>query len=134
MRAELSNHIIPSSHAHLPAVPNFIFETKGSAGPSIEASRRACHNGAVGARAMQSLRTYRRDEPVCDNNVYSISSIYYGGALKKYGHSVAKPKGPETRQEYYMHPSQLGVWTMDVDTNSFMRGATAFKNALASWI
>ena len=128
VRAELSNHIIPSSHAHLPAVPNFVLETKGPTGSWLEASRKACHNGAIGARAMQSLRTYRQDEPVCDNDVYSFSSIYYCGTLKMYGHSVAQPKGPETRQEYYMH--QLGVWAMDGNTNQFKDGATAFKNVL----
>lgn len=78
---------------------------------------------------MQSLRTYRQlqDEPVYDNNIYSISSIYYDGQLKMYGHSVAQPKGPETRQEYYMH--QLSGWSMTRSTDDFNRRATAFKNA-----
>ena len=127
VRAELSNHIIPSNHAHLPAVPNFVLETKGPSGSWFEASQQACHNGAIGARAMQSLRTYRQDEPVCGNNIHSISSIYHCGTLKMYGHSVAQPKGPETRQEYYMH--QLGAWAMTGSTNNFNEGATAFKNA-----
>ena len=94
VRNELSKHIIPSNHTHLPVVPNFFLEAKGPDGSAAVARRQACHNGAMGARAMQSLRSFGQSEPVYDNNAYTISTTYYEGQLKMYGHSVAQPKGP----------------------------------------
>ncbi|KAI4154574.1 MAG: hypothetical protein LQ340_001583 [Diploschistes diacapsis] len=128
VRNELSKHIIPSNHTRLPAVPNFFLEAKGPDGSLAVAKRQACHDGAISARAMQSLRSYRQDEPIYDNNAYTISSIYHGGQLKMYGHSVAQPKGPGTRPEYYMH--QLRSFAMTDFTDTFLDGATAFKNAV----
>jgi len=127
VRTDLSKHITPSSHAHLPAVPNFSLEAKGPDGSLAEALRQACHNGAIGERAMQSLETYGQDEPVYDGNAHTISSIYHGGTLKMYAHSAAQPNGPGTRPEYYMH--QIKGWSMTSDQDTFLKGATAFKNA-----
>jgi hypothetical protein len=125
---QLNKHIIPSNHTHLPAVPNFSLEAKGPDGSLAEALRQACHNGAVGERAMRSLEAYGQDQPVYDNNIHTISSIYHGGMLKMYGHSIAQPNGPETQPEYYMH--QLDVWGMTGNKKKFLEGATAFKNAV----
>ncbi|KAF2229648.1 hypothetical protein EV356DRAFT_455391 [Viridothelium virens] len=125
---ELSKHIIPSKHAHLPAVPNFFLEAKGPYGSGAAAKRQVCHDGAIGARAMQSLRSYGRSEPVYDNHAYTISATYHEGTLKLYNHWVAQPNGPGTRPEYYMH--QLNTWSMAGNKDAFLQGATAFKNAL----
>ena len=128
VRNELSKHIIPSNHTHLPAVPNFFLEAKGPDGSAAVARRQACHDGAIGARAMQSLRSFGQSEPVYDNNAYTISTTYHEGSLKMYGHSVAQPKGPGTRPEYYMY--QLRSFAMTGTADSFRQGATAFKNAM----
>jgi hypothetical protein len=125
---QLNKHIIPSSHTHLPAVPNFSLEAKGPDGSSAEALRQACHNGALGERAIYSLEAYGQDQPVYDNNIHTISSIYLHGTLKMYGHSVAQPNGPGTRPEYYMH--QLNALGMTGNWNTFLEGATAFRNAM----
>ena len=127
VRTDLSNLIIPSSHTHLPAVPTFSLEAKGPDGSLAEAMRQTCHNGAIGERAMRSLHTYKQDEPVYDNRVNTISSIYHGGQLKVYGHSAAQPNGQGMRPEYYMH--QLGAYAMTGTPRNFRDGATAFKNA-----
>ncbi|MCJ1394135.1 hypothetical protein MMC18_007013 [Xylographa bjoerkii] len=124
----LSKHIIPSNHIHLPAAPNFFLEAKGLDGSPAVAKRQACHDGAIGARAMQSLRSFGQSEPVYDNNAYTISTIYYNGALKMYGHSVAQPNGPGTRPDYYMH--QLRFFVMTDTADSFSQGAITFKNAM----
>ena len=128
VRDQLSKDIIPSKHTHLPAVPNFFLEAKGPDGSLAVAQRQALHDGAIGARAMQSIQSYGQEEPVCDNNAYTITSIYHGGVLKMYGHSVAQPQGPGGRSEYYMH--QLGLFAMTHTLDSFRQGATAFKNAM----
>ncbi|KAH0563109.1 hypothetical protein GP486_002327 [Trichoglossum hirsutum] len=125
---QLNKHIIPSSYTHLPAVPNFSLEAKGPDGSLAEALRQACHNGAVGERAMHSLEAYGQDQPVYDNNIHTISAVYHGGTLKMYGHSIAQPNGPEMRPEYYMH--QLDAWSMTGNIKKFLEGVTAFKNAV----
>jgi hypothetical protein len=126
VREDLSEHIAPQPG--LPIVPNFFLEAKGPNGSAAVAVRQACHDGAIGARAMQSLRSYRQDMPAYDNNISAISSTYHAGTLKMYAHSVAQPNGPGTRPEYYMH--QLRSFAMTDTADSFRQGATAFKNAM----
>ena len=128
VRKNLSKHIIPSHHADRPIVPNFFLEAKGPDGSNAVVRRQACHNGAIGARAMQSLHSYEQEPPVYDNNIYTISSTYHAGILKIYGHSVAQPNGPGTRPEYHMH--QLKACAMTDDKETFLKGATVFKNAM----
>ncbi|KAI9776051.1 MAG: hypothetical protein M1839_000654 [Geoglossum umbratile] len=125
---QLSRHITPSSRTTLPVVPNFSLEVKGPDGSAAGVLRQACNNGAVGARAVHSLEAYGQDQPIYNNNVCAISSTYHSGVLKMYGHSVAQPDGPGTRPEYYMH--QLNCWGMTGDKDTFLKGATAFKNAI----
>lgn len=130
VRKKLDNIIVPSGHTHLPAAPNLFMEAKGPRGDQTEALLQACHDGAIGARAMQSLQAYGQETPVYDNMARTISTIYHGGTLKMYAHSVGQPNGLGTEPEYYMH--QMGTWGMtdNSDRNTFLRGATAFKNAL----
>ncbi|KAF2457518.1 hypothetical protein BDY21DRAFT_385781 [Lineolata rhizophorae] len=128
VRNELSEYIIPLNNTLLPAVPNFFLETKGPRGLAVVAQRQVCHDGAIGARAMQSLRSYGQSEPVYDNNAYTISSTYENGHLVMYSHSVAQPNGPGTRPEYYMH--RLRSFSMVDSAATFLDGATVFKNAV----
>ncbi|WEW61564.1 hypothetical protein PRK78_007055 [Emydomyces testavorans] len=123
---ELSSHIAP--RPSLPIAPNLFLEAKGPAGSTVVGLRQACHDGAIGARAIHSLQTYRQKTPVYDNNIYTISSTYHAGQLKMYGHSAAQPNGPGTQPEYYMH--QLNAYSMTGDQEIFLKGATAFKNAM----
>lgn len=126
VRGALSGHILPQPA--YPIAPNFFLEAKGPNGSTAVALRQACHDGAIGARAMHSLQTYGQETPVYDNNIYSISSTYHAGTLKMYGHSAAQPNGPGTQPEYYMH--QLKGYSMTSDQETFLKGATAYKNAM----
>jgi len=127
VRNELSTHIIPFNHTHLPTVLNFFLKAKGPDGSAAVARRQACHNGAIGVRAMQSLHLYGQSELGYDNKAYTISSTYHEGQLKMYSHSVAQPNGPGTQLKYYMH--QLNTWGMTDNKDAFLQEATAFKNA-----
>jgi hypothetical protein len=130
VRSSLDKTILPSGHAHLPAVPNFFMEAKGPDGLVAECKRQAYHDGAIGVRAIHSLQTFGQKNPVHDNSARMISTIFYDGQLKMYACSTAQPNGPGTQPEYYMH--QIGTWSMTDNSNqkTFLRGATAFKNAL----
>ena len=127
VRDQLSKNIVPSKHSHLPTVPNFFLEAKGPDGSLPEARRQALHDGAIGARAMQSIQSYGKSEPVYDNNAYTISSTYQNGLLQIYSHYTSQPHGHRKRPEYYMH--RLGAYAMMNSIETFLDGAKAFKNA-----
>jgi hypothetical protein len=127
IRRELGRHIIPSRDDSLPMVPNFFLEAKGPDGSLAVALRQACYDGALGARGMQSLRSYSQGAGACDNRSYTISTIYHGGTLKVYCHYACQPNGPDANPEYYMH--QLNAWSLTGNPGSFVKGITAFRNA-----
>ncbi|KAI1942731.1 hypothetical protein LOZ66_001137 [Ophidiomyces ophidiicola] len=127
IRKELSNQIIPSTQDDLPMVPNFFLEAKGPDGSLAVAMRQACYDGAIGARGMQSLQSYRQDKLTYDNNAYTITSIYHGGTLKLYTAHISEPRGPGCRPGYIM--SQLNGWAMTGDAETFRQGASAYRNA-----
>jgi hypothetical protein len=59
VRERLSDKIVPSRRKHLPVLPNFFVEIKGPSGSRIVAKWQECYYGALGARGMHALRTYR---------------------------------------------------------------------------
>lgn len=127
VRDELSDKIIPSTQHDLPIVPNFFLAAKGPDGSIAVAGRQASYDGALGARGMHSLQSYRQDEPTYDNSAYTITSIYHGGQLKIYTSHPAQPNGSGSRPEYYM--TQLRSFAMTDTADTFRQGATAFRNA-----
>ena len=106
--------------------PNFFLAAKGPDGSLAVAGRQACYDGALGARGMHSLQSYRQDEPVYDNIASTITSIYYGGNLKMYTSHVAQPRSPEGRLEYHM--TQLRSFAMTNTADTFRQGARAYRN------
>ncbi|KAL8932935.1 MAG: hypothetical protein Q9211_006046 [Gyalolechia sp. 1 TL-2023] len=127
VRDELSGHIIPSTQDDLPIAPNFFLAAKGPNGTAAVAGRQACYDGALGARGMNTLQSYGEDEPVHDNNAYTITSIYSDGQLKMYTSHPTQPTGPEGRLGYCM--TQLDGWCMTGNAKTFRQGATAYRNA-----
>ena len=55
VRCDLGKQIVPCNNTSLPAAPNFFVEGKSEGGRADVAKRQACHDGAIGARAMHSL-------------------------------------------------------------------------------
>ncbi|KAL9083478.1 MAG: hypothetical protein Q9165_008505 [Trypethelium subeluteriae] len=127
VRDDLNTKIIPSRQDSLPAVPNFFLEVKGPSGTAVVARRQACYNGALGARAIHTLQSYRLERPVYDNNAYTISSTYNDGTLKVYAHHPRQPHRSRTQPEYYMH--QVGAFAVTHNADIFRQGATVFRNA-----
>jgi len=127
IRTELSDHIIPSTQHDLPIVPNFFLAGKGPDGSIAVAARQASYDGALGARGIHSLQSYRQDEPAYEKNAYTMTSIYDGGTLKIYTSHLAQPNGSGSRPEYYMN--QLGAFAMTNNPETFRDGAQAFRNA-----
>ncbi|KAF2187929.1 hypothetical protein K469DRAFT_769804 [Zopfia rhizophila CBS 207.26] len=80
----------------------------------------------VGARAMHSLQSYKKDEPVYDNNAYAMTSTYQDGTLKMYTSHVAQPCSPGGRPEYHM--TQLNGYNITGNRNTCLEGLRAYRN------
>lgn len=127
VRRDLSQKIRPTKHMNVPVTPNFFLEAKAPKGGADVARLQACYDGAYGARAVHSLQSYGKTEPVYDGNAYTLSSTYHDGTLKLYAHHPTAPITPGGRPEYHM--TQLKAYALTSDRDTFVDGATAFRNA-----
>ncbi|KAK5071432.1 hypothetical protein LTR70_010554 [Exophiala xenobiotica] len=127
VRDELSGHIVPSTQDDLPICPNFFLAAKGPDGSLAVATRQACYDGALGARAMHSIRTHQQTRPASEDGAFSITSIYHGGTLKMYTSHCTDTGNSESRPEYHMH--QLRSFAMADTAETFRQGAAFYRNA-----
>ena len=129
VRKDLGKHIVPCNDTSRPAAPNFYVEGKSAEANPSKAKLQACHDGAVGARAMHSLQNYGVVEPKYDGNAYSQSASFHGGTgtLKLYTHHMTPPEAPGGRPEYHM--TQLRSFSMTDNAERFREGATGYRNA-----
>ncbi|KIW35735.1 uncharacterized protein PV06_11924 [Exophiala oligosperma] len=127
VRADLGPYIIPSTvDLTRPAAPNFFVEGKSPQGRADVAKRQAMHDGAFGARAIHELRNYKAEEPEYDNKARSFSATYQDGHLQTYAHHLTAPLTPGGEPEYHM--TQTKAFAMTSDKETFVRGATAYRN------
>ncbi|EFR04991.1 hypothetical protein MGYG_07994 [Nannizzia gypsea CBS 118893] len=128
IRKALKDKIIPSTAEDRPMLLNFFFEAKGPSGSLPVASLQACYDGALAARGIHSLQSYKKDT-VYDGNAYTVTSTYHGGTLRLFTTHIAAPTAEsDNRPEYIM--SKLDGWYMTGNSESFRKGATAYRNAL----
>ncbi|EEQ29627.1 hypothetical protein McanMca71_006708 [Microsporum canis] len=126
IRDKLCKFIIPSTQTSLPMLPNFFLEAKGPDGLPIVATRQACYDGALGARGIYKLQSYK-EKPIYDNNAYTITSTYQSGQLKIYTNHIAAPQDSNGRPEYVM--TELNAWSVAGNIDSFRQGVSAYRNA-----
>ncbi|OAA49667.1 hypothetical protein NOR_01590 [Metarhizium rileyi] len=126
IRQELSNYIQPSTQHDLPITPNYLLQAKGPDGSLSVATRQASYDGALGARAIHCLQSYRQTERQYNNNAYTITSIYHGGTLKMYTSHPIRPPVAGGRPGFVM--TQIKAWCMTGDADTFRQGAAAFRN------
>ena len=92
--------------------------------------RQACYHSALGARGVHELRTYVNPETAFDNNAYTVSSTYSGGAgggfLTLY---ATYPTYSDDRRRTEYNMNQLRSFAMTDNPDSFRQGAGAFRNA-----
>jgi hypothetical protein len=77
----------------------------------------------LGARGILLLQSYGQDEPVFDNNAYTITSTYHDGTLKIYNVYPSRPASPGGRPQFYIH--QVNTWGMTGNTDR--QGAAAYR-------
>lgn len=126
VRQDLESYIIPTGHRIAPAAPNFFLEVKSHSGGIEVAKRQACYDGAIGARAMLKLHSYRQGKPLFDDNAYTVTSTYYAGIVRIYTTHVTS-LGSNGPLEYHM--SLVGGWDTVGDPETCRRGLTAFRNS-----
>jgi hypothetical protein len=127
IRDELNHLIIPSTQGHLPIIPNFFLEVKQRHGSVAVAERQACYHGALGARGMQSIQSYKSARPIYDNRAYTITGTYHDGTLKLYTSHVVRPEDPQLPPAYVM--TQLNSWSLTGELSGFCAGVAAYRNA-----
>lgn len=126
LRKRLNKAIIPSTRKEMPFLPNFFAEAKGPDGSLNVAVRQACHDGAVGARAMHSLRSLGGTEAY-DGNAYAASAIYHGrGGLELFTHHMTQPRGSGTLP--HTHMERIFANNMTHSPRDFREGRNAFRN------
>jgi len=129
VRDQLGDLIIPSTNTTNPIAPNFFFEAKSEKGRADVAKKQACHDGAIGARAVHSLQNYGADEVVYDGKAYSFTSTFHNGTgtLQMY---TSHPTAPQTTGEQAdYHMTQVKAFAMTSDRETFQKGATYYRNA-----
>lgn len=128
VRKQLDGLVVPSTQHDLPIAPNFLLQVKGFHGSIAVALLQACYNGTLGARAMLSLQSYGRPSPIYDNKAYVLTSIYHFGILMMFTVHPLPPAKPDREPGYIM--THLNSWSMTGNYDSFLQGATAYRNGL----
>lgn len=127
VRRDLGPFIIPTGHRTAPVAPNFFLEAKAPKGGSDVSKRQACYNGALGARAMHKLQSYKQDEPVYDGNPYTITSTYHAGTGTLQMYTTHLTQSTDGTPEY--HTTQVRSLALTDTPDGFRQGATVFRDA-----
>ncbi|KUI61997.1 hypothetical protein VP1G_09137 [Cytospora mali] len=126
VREDLDKTIIPTKHASVPIVPNLFLEAKSLEGNCDVARRQAVLNGAHGARIMNALQNYLKEEPEYDGNSYAFTATLLDGQLRLYAHHLAAPDSPGQVPHY--HTTQLKAYALTGDSDYWLEGTGAFRN------
>lgn len=126
IRADLNGLVVPSTQHDLPIAPNFFLQVKGPDGTPAVATRQACYDGALGARGMHSLQSYKAPGPIFDNQAYTLTSIYQDGQLKIYTSHPIQPMTADGSPGYAM--TQVKTFSLTGDDAAFRAGAAAYRN------
>ncbi|KAM0421261.1 hypothetical protein ACHAPT_010983 [Fusarium lateritium] len=126
IRDDLAARIIPSTMEDKPMAPNFFLEVKGPDGSAAVAARQARYDGAIGSRIICTLQNHGREESCYDGQAKTFTSTYHDGTLKLFAHHITAPITEGGRPEYHM--TQLRTFAMTDTRETFVQGATAFRN------
>lgn len=124
---DLDPVIIPTIFVKAPVLPNFFLEARGEC--RHVKKRKACYDGALGARAMESLQSFGQAKPIYDGNAYTITSTFHrdDGSLTIYATHLTQPEDSKIEASYHM----THVWSFSLldSPEAFRMGAAAFRNA-----
>ncbi|KAI9163575.1 hypothetical protein HJFPF1_05192 [Paramyrothecium foliicola] len=128
VRDELAGHSMPSTKLDVPMAPNVFLTVKGPHGTSMTAINQTRYDGALGSRAMHSLRNYGVGEPAYDSKPDAFSFTFSNGLLRGYAHHMTAPTADGGRPEYRM--KIMGGWALTNSRATCVEGISAFRNTL----
>lgn len=126
LRAALYHKIFPSTDEGVPVAPNFFLSVASHGGEHATATRQACYHGALGARGIQSLQSFKQPEPDWYNKAYTLTSTYHRGRFEMYAVHLTPPLAPGHPPGYAMTP--VGSWDMVGSPTRFRRAMMAWRN------
>lgn len=128
IQEQLHKQIRPSSQSNRSVAPNFFIEAKGHHGTRRAATRQACYDGALGARAMHSLRLFGGvGDSGYDDKAYTIMSTYRAGTLRIYTTHPTRSRSPDRPTDYVM--TQIGHYSLIGSPESYREGRDAYRNS-----
>lgn len=118
--------IVPTKHTREPVLVNHTLEAKGPYGASAVAQTQITYNGACGARAMDSLRSYATpDSPLSDGTAQTFGATYTDGSMFFY--STHSRKSPWGNARAYYTTRLAAVQTLSSPAE-LRRGVTLWRN------
>ena len=129
---KLDKMIIPSKQLEYPMLPNFMLAKKGPGGSLEVAERQISHDGALGARAMHTIQSFGRNQPLdtfFDENAYTITMIYQRGVLHMFTCHPTRSRELNTSRRTEYVSNLVRIWGLIGSLEDFLKGATAFRNA-----
>lgn len=129
VRNDLGRNIAPSTNLHIPLLPNFFMEVKGSDGSMNVLKRQVAQDAAFGARAMLEIQSYSDGGRMYDGNAYTIVSTYHSGAalLNLYAMHPTHLADPTGKPGYHM--TQIRSFAMIDSAEACHEGLTWFRNS-----
>jgi len=129
VRSNLGPYIIPCTDTSRPLLPNFFTEVKGPKGDAIELKLQITQDLGNGARGMHKLQSYKQKNPTYDGKAYTLGATYHSGTgtLQMYAMHPTEPARPGGDPQY--HTTQINGFHMTGNRNTFLEGATWFRNA-----
>ena len=106
---------------------NHFTEFKGPSAANYVADHQACYNGAIGARAVNELRSFSTDGSILDdNNAYTITSTYCHGLLNIHtAHTTHQHGAPQPER----HTNRVGTWFLPQSSQQFREGVGAYRHS-----
>ncbi|KAI9674785.1 MAG: hypothetical protein M1817_001689 [Caeruleum heppii] len=129
VRKELEAHIAPSKTMTTPLAPNFFLSVIGMQGLAVLRTRQALHYAAIGARAMNTLRSYGGSNSIGDDggDAHVIITTFYAGELSIY--TMLPVKSTSLERDMDFHLVLLETAHLMDSFQSFVAGIKAFRNA-----
>lgn len=102
IRDEIGQYIA-SGIVRSPMVVNDFAEIKGPDGREQHLMNQVAYDGAIGARAMHSMRAFGTDSPPADKKARSFVTAYAGGQASFYASYMGQPAGVGATPYYTYH-------------------------------
>ncbi|KXS97902.1 hypothetical protein AC579_402 [Pseudocercospora musae] len=120
--------VVPTKAVHNPVLVNHTLEAKGPYGTGACARTQVTYNGAVGARAMESLQSYATpDVPYPDGRAQTFGASYTDGSMSFYStHSRSAPWGGGRAYHTYRLAAVATVNSPD----DLRKGMTYWRNQM----